>query len=602
MAGLIAELRRRNVIRVGLAYGIVGWVLTEIASVVFDAFAFPPWAIQLFISFIILGLPVALIFAWAYEMTPEGLKKEKDVDRSQSITSQTGRKLDFAIIGLLVVALGYFVATHDWKGEPEVIEVADHATLTSIAVLPFVNMSDDPANEYFSDGLAEELLNLLVKASDLRVAGRTSSFAFKGKDQDLRDIGEQLNVDSILEGSVRKAGNQVRITAQLVNTSDGYHLWSETYDRELTDIFKVQADIANNIVTALQGALAGEESGAVEAPAPTANLDAYQLYLRGRHLMALRGEENLRNAISMFGEATQLDPEFAGAYSSYAAALWLIGGYSDDTYHRHAAEVERMATQALVLDPGQIEAATILGTVKIFSFDQWAEGRRRIEAALEHAPDDAFVNHVMGIVLCIAGYNEEALKYTTKAQELDPLSGVITGWAAIELDNLYQRERAKVEADNAATLGWGPAITNQAIYVLLVGDYDYALDLLNDRAIAFGVEDADMAPIVNAFRDPSLKPAAIDLIRSLEDTQMRFPSMLLYTMLGEFEGAFRIANRVIDDDNYGILNLFWAPEMAPFRQRPEFVDLIQRVKLDDYWREYGWPSYCRPVGDTFACQ
>ena len=211
MARFYAELRRRNVIRVGIAYGIVGWVLTEIASLIFDAFAFPPWGIQLFISFIVLGFPMALIFAWAFEMTPEGLKREKEVDRSQSITPQTGRKLDFIIIGLMAVALVYFGTTHDW-GVDRTTDSADIGTLTSIAVLPFVNMSDDPANEYFSDGLSEELLNLLVKATDLRVAGRTSSFAFKNKEKDLREIGERLNVDSILEGSVRKSGNKVRIT------------------------------------------------------------------------------------------------------------------------------------------------------------------------------------------------------------------------------------------------------------------------------------------------------------------------------------------------------------------------------------------------------
>ncbi len=601
MASFFVELRRRNVIRVGIAYGIVGWVLTEIASVIFEAFAFPSWGIQLFISFIVLGFPMALIFAWAFEVTPEGLKREKDVDRSQSITSRTGRKLDFIIIGLMAVALVYFGTTHDW-GVDRTTDSADIGTLTSIAVLPFVNMSDDPANEYFSDGLSEELLNLLVKATDLRVAGRTSSFAFKNKEKDLREIGERLNVDSILEGSVRKSGNKVRITAQLVSTSDGYHLWSETYDRELTDIFEVQADIASNIVTALKGTLAGEEGGAIAAPAPTANLDAYQLYLRGRHLIARRGEQNLRNAISMFDEAIELDPEFAGAWSGSATARWLIGGYSADTYREHAADVERLATKALALDATHIEAAAILGTVKVFNFNEWAEGRRRLEAVLERAPDDAFVNHVYAITLCIAGYTEDALKYSRKAQGLDPLSGVITGWVGIELNNLGQRERAIEEINNAAALGWGPAFNNQAVYSLFARDYDRALESLNERMDAFGIENVDMESIVSAVRDSTLNAAAFDSLAALEVSGLGILPILLNVILGEYETAFRVANDVIETGNYGALFIFWMPEMAAFRQRPEFVELMTQIGLPDYWREYGWPSYCQPTGDSFTCE
>jgi TolB-like protein len=250
MAGFFEELKRRNVFRVAIAYIVVAWLVLQVADVVLPTFQTPDWVMPAFTFLLALGFPVALTFAWAYEMTPEGIKREKEVDRSQSITRNTGRKLDFIIIGVLVVAIA-FLAYDEFVIEPAQEEARTTANSEasevietdipemSVAVLPFVNMSADPDQEYFSDGISEELLNQLVKIRGLQVAGRTSSFAFKGRNEDLRSIADQLNVAHILEGSVRKAGDRVRITAQLVKASDGYHLWSETYDRDLSDIFAI---------------------------------------------------------------------------------------------------------------------------------------------------------------------------------------------------------------------------------------------------------------------------------------------------------------------------------------------------------------------------
>ncbi len=492
MSSFYRELKRRNVVKVAVAYAIVGWILVEIASVVLPGFEAPDWVFKVVMFLVILGFPMAVVFAWAFELTPEGLKREKDVDRSESITPQTGRKLDRIIIALLVIALGYFVATHDWGGKPESIKVAEDATPTSIAVLPFVNMSDDPANEYFSDGLSEELLNLLVRVSDLRVAGRTSSFAFKNKELDLREIGEQLNVDSILEGSVRKAGNQVRITAQLVNTADGYHLWSETYDRELTDIFKVQADIANNIVTALQGTLAGEEGGTVEASAPTDNLEAYQYYLRGRYLAGQRGEENLRNAADLFGKAIALDPEFAGAYAGSAMAMWLLPGYSTETYRGVGEAASRFATRALSLDASQSEAATILASIDASIFNRWHEARSRYETLSVEAADNPFVHHFFAIMLLSTGYVEEALDQSTTALSLDTLSGVVTGWIGIEHAALGNLEKAVELVETAITLGWKAGLFSKSLYSIGAGQFDLAQAELEELLSFLGEDGLDV--------------------------------------------------------------------------------------------------------------
>jgi TolB-like protein len=243
--GLLSELRRRNVFRVAIAYAVATWLLIEISATTFPILRLPEWTATLVTVLLIIGFLPAQIFAWAFELTPEGLKKEQEVDRSESITHITGRKLDFIIISVLAIALVVF-AVDKFVLAPDIAPAPDSAqkivateAQQSIAVLPFVNMSPDPEQEYFSDGLSEEILNLLAKVPDLKVIGRTSSFSFKGKNEDLRVIGQTLGVRSLLEGSVRKSGDEVRITAQLIDVSDGSHIWSETYNRTLTDIFAV---------------------------------------------------------------------------------------------------------------------------------------------------------------------------------------------------------------------------------------------------------------------------------------------------------------------------------------------------------------------------
>jgi TolB-like protein len=270
MGRFFEELKRRNVFRVAIAYIVVVWLVLQVADVVLPTFRTPEWVMPAFTFLLALGFPIALIFAWAFELTPEGIRPEKEVDRSESITHVTGRKFDFVIIGVLILAVAFlaydkFVIEPAHEASPGTADITDDEVVgtdtpeLSVAVLPFVNMSAEPEQEYFSDGISEELLNQLTKIRGLQVAGRTSSFAFKGKNEDLRSIADQLNVAHILEGSVRKAGNRVRITAQLVKASDGYHLWSETYDRELTDIFGIQEETAKAVASALSVTLGVRE-------------------------------------------------------------------------------------------------------------------------------------------------------------------------------------------------------------------------------------------------------------------------------------------------------------------------------------------------------
>ena len=325
---MLTELRRRNVFRVAAVYAVAGWLLLQVADVLFAVLGVPDWGLRLVLGLLLLGFPVVAIFAWVFELTPEGIKRESEVDRTQSVVERTGNKLNVAIVVLLAAAVTLLVLERfggerdngyddaALPAESKRLEVAgSEAEERSIAVLPFVNMSDDPGNEYFSDGISEELLNVLVKVDGLTVASRTSSFAFKGKEVSVPEIAEKLKVNHVVEGSVRKAGNRVRITAQLIDVGSDRHIWSETYDRELADVFAIQDEISLRIVEALKIALGAETVDAMSAAGhPTDNLVAYELYLQGRYFWQRGGGVNIRNAIELFIEAIELAPVFARAW------------------------------------------------------------------------------------------------------------------------------------------------------------------------------------------------------------------------------------------------------------------------------------------------
>ena len=369
----IGELKRRNVFKVGAAYVVVAWIMAQITDVFLENFGAPEWVIKTVLLLLIIGFPLVLLFAWAFEMTPEGIKKEKDIDRSESITNQTGRKLDFTIIALMSLALVYFAidkfmltpALNRDKVE-STAEAPDPAAVEtiskkSIAVLPFVNMSDDTSNEYFSDGISEEILNSLAKVKDLKVAGRTSSFAFKGKNQDLRQIGQTLGVEHILEGSVRKAGTKVRITAQLIQVDDGFHLWSESYDRELTDVFAIQDEIATAILEQLKAHLIGEELPVVSSA--RTDSQAYEFYLLAKQRMYERRRLPLETAVELLDKAIAIDPDYAPAYAQRGIVTLLLSDASYGTIPNVISEKQARIDldHALRLDPELAEAWAGLG-------------------------------------------------------------------------------------------------------------------------------------------------------------------------------------------------------------------------------------------------
>ena len=424
---LISELKRRNVIKVAAAYAIASWLIAQIANVLEDALRLPDWFDTVTVSALLLGFPVAMIFAWAFELTPDGLKKTDDVDKETSITPKTGKKINGIIIGVLSLALVFLLVERIFFAEASFAENQTDVTIetASIAVLPFQNMSSDEENEYFSDGLSEELLNVLAKVDGIKVAGRTSSFQFKGQNPDLRDVGEQLGVKHVLEGSVRKSGNRVRITAQLINADDGYHIWSETYDRELNDIFLIQDEISRAVLNELKVYLLPEaEKNFTASSMPTTDVEAYNVYLKATQLEASRLDEDLRFAIQLYDEAIKIDPSFAKAYARKAIAYELLSSYGNVKDEDRRRNVQENVDQALFINEEIPEAYAALGLM----YNSNGEIENSIKAykkALELNPNYGIAYSWIGNAYSYSD-SEKAIENYRKAFELDPLNSVVT--------------------------------------------------------------------------------------------------------------------------------------------------------------------------------
>jgi TolB-like protein len=436
MKNLFAELKRRNVIRIAIFYGAAAWLILQVADVMLDILGAPDGSLRLLAAVLALGFPFALILAWAFEVTPDGIKLDSQVDRDRQPSDQSARKLDIATIALLLLAivlllwsnLGQQIGeapTAAGQAAPDAAPAAGQPRDLSIAVLPFVNMSADPDNEYFSDGLSEEILNVLARMQDFRVAGRTSSFAFKDQQADLRAIGERLGVANILEGSVRRQGERVRVTAQLIDARDGYHLWSETYDRRLDDIFAIQDDIATEVVKALRLTLLDADEQVISQTAK-GDVEAYNHYLRGQSLVRLRTRAGLERALEEFQQAILIDPEYAPPYAGIAMVYALFDNYGYRSLGETNELAHRALERALALDPQSDEAWAVRGLLLNQgpgASRRMPEARAALERAIEINPNNALA-HLWIASLLFPDF--EAVTATLRrAYELDPLSPVI---------------------------------------------------------------------------------------------------------------------------------------------------------------------------------
>jgi TolB-like protein/Tfp pilus assembly protein PilF len=513
---LIQELTRRNVIRVAVAYAVAAWVLLQIADLVLDNIDAPDWIMQVFMLALALGFPLVIIFSWAFELTPDGIKREKDVNRDESLTRTTAHKLDRITIGLLIVVVGIVAVERFVPNAESPQSVADVVADKSIAVLAFQDLSPAGDQAYFAEGISEELLNVLAQIPDLKVAGRTSSFAFKDQNRDLREIGEILEVAHILEGSVRTSGDRIRVTAQLVKADDGFHLFSKNYDRELTDIFAVQDDIAQEIATAMRAAIFGDS---MVDKSTTTNVEAYEKYLQARQWISTRDRDLMERASILLDEALAIDSDYAPAMAQKALSLLLLSN-SDGAYgdipERVALEMSRpLLDRALDGDPDLAEAHAVLGL--------WYSQQT-------------------------VGGDPQAIASLRRALEINPNMTNAINWLASELagaDNYGETVRlyeSVVERDPL----FAPAFNNLMFAYIQSRKVDRA-DALVSRVERITGESPNVLFARGAFAmaNGQLAPAIQDLARAYEYNQSASVVRLWYgtalSFVGDYDAAIEVA-------------------------------------------------------------
>lgn len=455
----IAELKRRNVFRVGGLYLIAAWLILQVADTMFSFMEVPRWAGRIVLGILALGFPLALVLAWAFEVTPEGLKRTGELPQDDPRRQAAARRMNLLTIVLAAFAIVFIIVDRmlpTRSAQDSTTTVASSAApapasqttaspAKSVAVIPFINLSSDKEQEYFSDGLSEELLNLLAKIPELRVAARTSSFQFKGQSTDITEIARKLNVAHVLEGSVRKSGNRVRITVQLVNAQDGYHAWSETFERDLDDIFKVQDEIASGVVRQLRVQLLG--NAPVDRTKPS-NTQAYNLYLQGRYFADRRTAPDLEKAVALYEEALQHDPSYARAWAGLADTHINMGGYGYAPTAESAGKARTAAERALELDANLAEAYVALGRVHLVNDFDWAAADTALKRARELDPGNADIVREAGNVAATLGRLDEAEQLLREALARDPLRaasynglGILLQYVGKPMDALAQFRR-----------------------------------------------------------------------------------------------------------------------------------------------------------------
>ena len=441
-----AELKRRNVYKVAVAYVVVSWLLLQAASIFLPAFDAPSWVMKTLIILLLFGFPIALVLSWTFEITPEGIKREEDVAPKESITPTTGRRIVGLTIVVAVIAAGLFAFQFfrpRLTGVSAPRAVATTIPEKSIAVLPFENLSRDPDNAFFAEGVQDEILTRLAKVADLKVISRTSTQHFKSSPENLPEIAHQLGVSNILEGSVQKANNQVRVNVQLINAMTDAHLWAEIYDRKLTDMFAVESDIAKTIADALRAKLTGKEMSAMSSQ-PTEDPVAHDLYVKGRHFLALRRDDNLPRAIGFFRQAIARDPSYAAAYAGLSEAYFLMPRYTAADPNETRPQSRATALKALELNPNLPEAHNALGKIAYDCDLDFAESTREFKRAIELNPNYAGAHHwYSGAAPEALGHFDEAIAESKLGTELDPLLAVYL----VDQARIYTSARRFKEAE-----------------------------------------------------------------------------------------------------------------------------------------------------------
>ena len=620
----LSELNRRNVFRVAVAYVVVGWLMIEVASVLGPALRLPNWTTTFVAFVLILGFPIALVLSWAYELTSDGMKKTESVPLAESITAATGRKLDFVIIGVLALAAGFmFVDNYLPQSRPFAGAEIDPASLepvpddpeatapavpeqpqpavlpNSVAVLPLQNLSPDPNNAYFAAGIHEEILNQLAKLSNLNVISRTSVARYADSGMSIPQIAAELNVQTVMEGSVRYANNRVLVTMQLIDPETDAHLWSDSYNRDLADVFAIQADIAMNVANALAAEFTPAEQASIERR-PTESLDAYDLYLAAEDLM--RAADG-NGALEKIDEALAIDPTFARAWALKAD---LHGGRSQAVSgDRLAAEREAMvraALRAAELEPGLIEAKAMLAGDRD-GRGEWVEAEALFRDAFEGS--NALTALWYGVHLMGVGHIERAAEVNAISRRTDPLNQTARGFYLLGLALAGNVRAAEEEYARGTAVFGGPWFGDWYISMVRLG----VGGLPSDGIPLFSLPGDQSGPNVhNEMRQYLGSPDAglarlREIVASIDSptTGALLATGVWAGHFGDPELAYEAIAEATRRNGQNVLH-FWLPSMRDVRQLPRFKIFMRDIGLVDYWNELGWPAFCRPLGgEDFAC-
>jgi TolB-like protein/Tfp pilus assembly protein PilF len=589
LQNFFAELKRRNVYKVAITYAVVSWLLVQVASILLPTFEAPSWVMKALVVLLAFGFVISVMISWAFEATPEGLKRTENVPDHATLPTWSRRKFATFIVSVAVIAAALFAyqlfrtpsmpAPRSASEEPRRDKQSEAATAPqkSIAVLPLLNESGNPADEYFSDGLSEELIAALAQIRELKVIGRSSSFRFKERKEEPKTIGEKLGVNTLLEGTVRKQGDRVRIVAELIGAADGIALWTRTFDRELKDIFAVQSEIAKAVADSLKVTLLGAETTSVQNAA-TQSVEAHNAYLQGHFYFQRRNLEDYRKAVVYFDQATQIDPGYALAYAERSEAWTQIGDLSQDKSPWPKARSD--AERAVAIAPSLAEAHAALGWVRFFVEWKFAEGLSELKRAKELSPANPTANDLLARVIVYLGKFDEAEKQARQAVELDPLSYPPQNNLARVLFVLGKLDEADAVARKAAELQ--PAAASSHRFQVLVavqrGDGERALREARVEPDE-GYRRFELALAYYVRHDRQAAEATLANLIANGRGQLDYQIAQVYAVRGEADKAFEWLRIAFDNHDTGMLGLSIDPLMRPLGDDPRYKAFLAKLGL-----------------------
>ncbi len=582
MKPLLAELKRRNVYKVAVAYAVVAWLLIQAASIVFPTFDAPGWVMKVVVVVIAIGFPLALIMAWAFELTPQGIKRTEEVPREQSIARSTGRKLDFAIITVLTLAVGLLLFDR-FRSKPQTHESGK--TAKSIAVLPFENASNDPNAEYLSEGISEALINSLTEVQQLRVIARTTAFHYKGTDVDPRRVGRELQVAAVLTGKVRQMQDALSVQVDLVDATTGAQLWGEGYDRKISDVIAVKQAIAQEVTEKLKLKLSGEEQRRL-VKRDTTNAEAYQFYLRGRYFWNKRTPDGIKQALAQFQQAIARDPNFALGYSGLADAYLLLEQYVGVPWSEVMPKARAAADRALQIDDSLAEAHTSSAVTYQFNW-QWTEVEPEFRRAIALNPNYPTAHHWFSLYFNVKGQLDDALREIKRAQELDPLSPIISTNVAIvllrknEIDAAIEECQRIIEFDPNHPSGYdwlGQAYFKQGRLAEAIVQREKAVELSHRSS-------PQLSLLACLYAITGRRTEAVGILNELEDSYRRHEAIgqhlaAIYYGLGDEDQGYAWLEKDFEQHSGELPFMLTRPQFEHLRRNPRVADLVRRMGLN----------------------